>query len=406
MDVNADLTATQQSQEAERGVRANELNAVSGIYVALKPPPKPPRNSSFELLRTVAMIMIITFHATTFNSHKMDMLLTGGIRGTFITLILSLGGAGVHAFFLLTGYFLVKSEVKFKALLKIWLTVSFWAIVTLIVGVLLGVTELNFGNVMRNVLPLTMNAYWFITSYFAVVLMSVKANPLLRKIPKRTFAVCLFLAIAVIYLTGWFGDNTVPKVFPAGVNRIVPVILTYFVGAYLRLHPPKVSTAKLALLFFSWWAIALPAISYLINLKATTESNFPLCDKICFFIPSPDLIVHDVSLLTFLSGLTLFLLFMHIKIKPSRIINALGATSLGVYVIHENRNFYSWIWNNALNVYDYFSSYAIYYMPFVIGIVVFTVCAILELLRLKLYDKIENFITSKRKLARHIKSAS
>lgn len=330
------------------------------------------------------------------------MVLAGGAKGIFLNATLTLGLTGVHVFFLLTGYFLIKSEVRLKSLWKIWLTVSFWAILTLVVATLAGIEPLAFGNVISALFPVITNAYWFITTYFVIVLMSVKINQLLCKIQKRQFATFLFPAIILIHGITWVANSVDPNVTLGGINRIAVYFLTYLMGAYLRLHPPKFSTAKIVLFAVVQWLILLPTLSYLVILKATTESNFPFCDVACVLIPNPTFFQYTSWGITLLSAVTLFLLFMRINIKPSKAINALAATILGVYIIHDSPFIRHWIWTVTPSVYDnWYSSQAIYYMTFVIVIIVFFICAILEMLRAKLYDKISDFISLKRKHAKH-----
>ena len=87
------------------------------------------RKSNFELLRIIAMILIIAHH---FSLH-------GGFRvvqskpliNRIWILWLQLGGKiGVNIFVLISGYFLVSSPAfKLKKVLKLWLQLFFYSIV-------------------------------------------------------------------------------------------------------------------------------------------------------------------------------------------------------------------------------------------------------------------------------------
>ena len=73
------------------------------------------RQSNIELLRIVAMIMIIIFHMA---MHEKAMY-TGSTEKKIFSIILSgLGLIGVNIFVLITGYFQIEKEFKTSKVLK------------------------------------------------------------------------------------------------------------------------------------------------------------------------------------------------------------------------------------------------------------------------------------------------
>ena len=85
------------------------------------------RESNFELLRIFAIIMVIIGH---FNVHGNigDLTFNQSFISFFNILFskfLSLGDVSNHIFMLLTGYFLIKSKVNYKSIIKLYLEMIF-----------------------------------------------------------------------------------------------------------------------------------------------------------------------------------------------------------------------------------------------------------------------------------------
>lgn len=83
----------------------------------------------------------------------------------------------------------------------------------------------------------------------------------------------------------------------------------------------------------------------------------------------------------------LLLVFTNMKSISSMFINSIASTVFGIYLIHDNKYLRPVIWEGILNVNEYKESpYLILYL---LGCVmlVFTVCAIIDLIRQKLIEK-------------------
>lgn len=85
------------------------------------------RVSKFELMRIIAMYLIVLHHAILHGVLKLP--LTTQIKypvGTTIGTILEMGGeAGVFLFVLITGFFMSLSKISLKKIFKTWLPVFF-----------------------------------------------------------------------------------------------------------------------------------------------------------------------------------------------------------------------------------------------------------------------------------------
>ncbi len=104
------------------------------------------RNPSFELLRIIAMLMIITLH---FNTHS-DALLQLGLpaRGSqiFAAVIQAFCIPGVNTYILISGYFLSKGKVKPSRILQLICQVYFYTILVSVAMMIVGTYVLQSNN--------------------------------------------------------------------------------------------------------------------------------------------------------------------------------------------------------------------------------------------------------------------
>ena len=99
-------------------------------------------------------------------------------------------------------------------------------------------------------------------------------------------------------------------------------------------------------------------------------------DKVFHFYDMQSIFVLLISIFT-------FVVFLNIQMKPNKIINFIGSTTFGIYLIHDNRIIRNILWSNIFNVSDvYNKSYLILYCIFSI-LIIFVICSIIDALRSK-----------------------
>jgi surface polysaccharide O-acyltransferase-like enzyme len=97
------------------------------------------RNANFELLRIVAMLMILTLH---YNSHA-DVLLHLGVPAgrvqLFATILEGFCITGLNVYVFLSGYFLSKSRIKPSKIIQLICQVYFYTILISVAMMIVGV---------------------------------------------------------------------------------------------------------------------------------------------------------------------------------------------------------------------------------------------------------------------------
>lgn len=112
------------------------------------------------------------------------------------------------------------------------------------------------------------------------------------------------------------------------------------------------------------------------------KNRFP--NKIGTYI---GLINDNNRILIIVLSFFVFIAFKNISIGYSRIINTFGTACFGVYLIHSNRNFQWYLFNEILDVSKYRNSWSGILFIFCISMGIFISCAVIDLFRQAVLEK-------------------
>ena len=314
------------------------------------------RSSNLELLRIVAMLMIIAFHiyrhcvsGQLTDPDSMERMGNGLFsvplfykKLLLLTVFSSFGRAGNVVFMTLTGYFMVAKGREIRLIpigKKLLLEQGYAAVLLLITSLLVfrrnpdgctTLTEVNLFNSMS----------WYVGYYFLVMLLArLCLNRYLEKLERKQYRLFLFALLCMTQfkwiiklLNGVTGDLVI----------LVTGVFLYSLGGYIRRYQPfaRVRTWAIfgviagiyALLFLSTYAGVQDRIQDYYREAST--------DPFIQYIPN----VGDNSIVAILLGLSLFELFRRIKMPCCRGINYLGGATFMIYLFHDNSFFYS-LWD-------------------------------------------------------------
>lgn len=120
------------------------------------------RESNFELLRIIAMILIVLHHFY-YNNITIDYVHI--TRNEMISQIISAGGKiGVNLFVLISGYFLINSKFNIKKLIKLFGETWFYSVAIALIAILGLKIQIGIKELLQVIFPITYNQYWFITA--------------------------------------------------------------------------------------------------------------------------------------------------------------------------------------------------------------------------------------------------
>lgn len=337
------------------------------------------RESNFELLRIMAMIMIILHHFVVHSSYVLPC----GQELTFNDGVLSFfqagGKLGVVLFSMVTGYYMVESKARFKKLIGLELQVLFYSITFMLLFWGVGLLQLGRKELITYLFPNISNTYWFFSSYFIMYLLIPYINKLIMAMQKDEFFKLLVILFVILILF--------PSLFiyNGRFDQGIYLIYYYMVGAYIKLY--GVSRKRKNIKYLSGFAL-----SYLVIILASLVIRYLSCSygvmgQYIYFLSRTD------SILIFSSALCLFEFFKNLQIKNNVLINLLSSVSFGVYLFHDHPLVRELLWKRIFLVGNFIDSPLFLIIGIVIAVIVYLSGGCLELFRKMLFKGGKFFIS-------------
>lgn len=320
-----------------------------------------PRNSSFELLRIISIVMIIFHHFAVHSGFKWGA--SSLPIAYFWCNFFSMGGKiGVNAFVLISGYFLANREdpvFNFKRILKLWGQIFFysaaaWIFASVVIG------DQRIPAVIKVFFPIASSSWWFASAYFVLFLIHPFLNKLIACLDKKTYQ-----SLLVLLVTCWCIIPTLTGSDYQG-NDLAWFITLYAIAGYARIYGlnPKL-TSKHYFIFF----VIFSALTYLSGLVWGT-----------YYYEQDEVPILLISL-------ALFMTFATLKMNYHRWINVVASATFGVYLIHDSDFVRPFLWLDLFRSAQYQNSPMI--IPYSIAAVaaVFIVCTLIDLVRQQIIER-------------------
>lgn len=337
------------------------------------------RNSSIELLRIIAMLMILSHH---FILHNKSPLLTFPLtpaREIFSFFFLSGGKIGVVIFFSISTWFLISSEQSIKKNFKrIWLMereLLFWSLTLLIAFVGIRRAPLSSTTMLSSLLPTITNLWWYATSYAAfLAILPFLQYSLLAMGPKMHAQITLLLSVVF----GTLSLLPIHTIYNIYITDVFGFIYLFIIISFYKLYLKKFSTKQLLIIL---------CIGILFNIIVIIAKDILL---ILAFPGNPGGYAaayssfRNFALPTIMVGFSVFLLFDRLHFY-NNIINFIAKSSFAVYLISEYPAMRNWLW---INIFDLKTIYYKPFMPlYVIGILlaVYAGCTLCDFVRRGLF---------------------
>ncbi len=340
-----------------------------------------PRNSNLEILRIIAMIFIISFHLSRHGFDGVTFALSNP-NSYFLYFLGILGKLGVDIFIIISAYFMIKSKFHFRKLLILGGSVYFYSIAFLVIFTLFLTPALptTMLDIVKCILPISHEAYWFITNYIVLMLLSPFLNMFINKLSKETY-----LKLLIIVLILW----TVYPTFTGtcfAYSEMIFFIILYLIGSFIRLHVDmdKINMKKLIIIF----SISL-MIGYLLFMGF--DSISPL-NQLSIFNKETSMFKTSNSLFILTSAITLFLIFIKRKEFSNKYINYISGSVLGVYLIHSNMFVWPYLFYTVLNIPNYINSPYLILSLIIITVLIYVICTGIDIVRRVTIEKLWIYI--------------
>lgn len=307
------------------------------------------RNPNFEVLRVVAMLMVVYLHA--FNFGGVLALPIGVVSSATYHTVWYLEAAcylSVNIFVMISSYFMVTSRFRLARMGKVWLTTLFYS-----VAVGLVMTRITHEPFSRTwLMPFTGGIYWYVTAYLLLCLASPFLNRLIRSMDQRTHLLLLFvLAAMFVVLPTLAGKYASDEVNLNNGYSLGWFVVLYFFGAYYRLYRKP---AKRAGIYFALY-LALSLATLALNFWV-----FPWLQRVAG-LEFPRWSAYQYNSVTvFGATLCLFTAFHSLPFNPRaklvRFAMALAPFTFAVYIIHTHPSAILKMWDTVLQIQRFYTS--------------------------------------------------
>lgn len=277
------------------------------------------RDSNMELLRIVAMVLVMIVHADFRALHvpTVDETIIAPVSSMMRFLVESLSIISVTVFVLLSGWYGIK--VRAGKLCEFVFQVFFFALACFAIALFTGHASLDV-TAMRHLLLLEPFDYWFFKSYLIMYIFSPVVNAFLEKASKREVEVLLVLFFSVQTLWGWLSKGA--GGFNYGYSGLSFIGL-YMLARYVRLYPG--------------WLSALNRNRYLLIYAAIALLNAVMA-YVFIRTGHPKLegmLRHYTYPLAIFQALCFMLYFTKISLR-SKFINWVAVSCFAIYLVHSN----------------------------------------------------------------------
>ena len=265
-----------------------------------------PRNYSIDLIKIIAMYMVILLHVGVCrNLHAFRYL-----PATF-----TIAGIAIPMFSMVSGYLLsskASNEITFSyCIKKIWGILKFCIIICAVFDVIKYVTrhelELSFPQCL--IKEGSFSVFW----YFGTMIVIYLILPLLMRIISHKyfdktmliFAVSCFILFGLNYFYGI--ENKIPNTF-----RLLNWVTYFLLGAYINRYHNKLPSIK-------WYYPIISGILFSLSVIFGRQPSYEL---------------HFSSPLCMVYAISTFCFIIHYQIKENIVIKSLASCFLPIYALH------------------------------------------------------------------------
>lgn len=339
---------------------------------------KKERSSNLECYRIMCMLMIVAHHYVVNSGLTIadGPLLTDftSSNSIFLTLFGAWGKTGINCFLMITGYFMCTSQITLRKFLKLMAQFYFYRCLLFPIFLIAGYETLDPLRIVKLIMPFWGFNDGFISCFIAFWLTIPFLTILVQNMNQRQHQLLLFLLLSFYTLLG-----SIPT-FNVSFNYITWFGVIFFIASYIRLYPYPIFERRLLWGLLTLLSVLL-AISSILGLRLFFGERVGM---------GYNFVADSNKIFAVLVAVCSFLWFKNLQIKHSKIINAFGAATFGVLLIHANSNaMRTWLWKETVDVVGHYSLPLGSEILFSVGVVlaIFIICNLIDQLRIATLEK-------------------
>ena len=288
------------------------------------------RQANFELMRIVAMMMVIVLHYLGKGGILVPYAQNSSLLNHTAWLIEAFCIVSVNCYVLISGYFLVESGWKSGRIWSLIAQILFYSVLIPVIMLCLGmisVSELSIYDWLYFILPVQSGHYWFATYYVLFYIFVPILAAGVQNLEKRT----LQIVIAMLFLFLSVGKTIIPFFLAIDNSgyHLDWFLCLFLVAAYIRkygiawLEKGKWGMILYIGMCFLIWAIS--AFSGMVERRTGALSHYVHMPYTYNYV------------FVFLASVGLFYMFRNLHIKEGKaacLIRKLAPYTFGVYLLH------------------------------------------------------------------------
>lgn len=297
------------------------------------------RQANLELLRCVAMMMVVVLHYLGKGNLLADLRTKDLYPAEYLAWLLeSFCMVAVNVYMFISGYFLCASSFKPSRLIQLVIQIWMYSVVVGSIGVITGVIEetpVDTHFFLTLLFPVSMNHYWFMTAYVFLYLLLPFLGTAVRRMTKRQ------LQVSALFLL--FTFSILKSVLPVRLETdgqgydCLWYICVFVAAAYLRRFGiPFLERKGRGILLYLACSLLIFGGAMLLRQVFLHTGSLGRMLLMC---------MEYNHIFVFLAAAGLFAAFRRIKVsgKAAAFVCRIAPYTLGVYLLHENLGLrYSW----------------------------------------------------------------
>lgn len=293
---------------------------------------KKERDSRFELLRIISMLLIVICHVSLIPSHLVPgnesiVTLQNNYSNAQAAQILGMfARIGNLLFVMVSGYFMINLKFKVSRINKLIDKVHMYTWPFIIIVPLLGIS-LGIRGWAMLIFPVVASQYWFVTVFLALMIISPIINMVIHRLSQQKafmLLIILFTFTSVIPTLSLNASN-LPSLADLGI-----FITVYMAAGLIRLYPDSFNWPKALVFLAVLISIGIQFIFLLfINGVAMPMKNIQLVHHAAY-------LNSQESVFVLFAAFFIFIIVSRINPFSSRLIDIVATSTFGIYLIHEH----------------------------------------------------------------------
>ena len=316
------------------------------------------RERNFEVMRTWAMFSIVIYHCMCHgigSDYAFDLQLPVSLFNfTFSDFILVIGSIAVNLYVLVSGYFLVNARFKVSRIIRTWVSALFYSVIITTMFLLLSLEPWSIVTLGKSFFPLSTDAYWFVTQYIGLLILSPFLAMLVRQLSYRQY-VALLIGMGLMVL------SVIPD-FPLGKR--------FFIAGFIRLHLKRIPMGKLV--------VTVLGLALLTMVSEMVLGIHNGVGHLLWFNYNGILLFLSVAVFVFIRQQQIpetGIWSLMVKVAPY---------TFGVYLIHDHLLMRDWIWK-TLSMTSYANQWIYVLAVMVVCVLIFAICILIDTVRKRLF---------------------